>query len=36
MPTGYDYVVVARHTIFTATVAELQPELLRLADKATT
>ena len=36
MPVGYDYVVVARHTIFTASVADLQPELLRLAHKATT
>ena len=35
MPAGYDYVVVARHTIFTSSVAELQPELLRLAHKAT-
>jgi ribonuclease P protein component len=36
MPAGYDYVVVARHTIFASSAAELQPELLRLAHKATT
>ena len=35
MPAGYDYVVVARHTIFTSTAAELQPELLALAQRAT-
>lgn len=35
MPVGYDYVVVARHTIFGSSAAELQPELLRLAQKAT-
>lgn len=35
MPVGYDYVVVARHTIFASSVSELQPELLELAQKAT-
>jgi len=36
MPGGYDYVVVARQTIFASSPAELQPELLDLARKATT
>jgi len=35
MPVGYDYVVVARQTIFTSSSAELQPELLELAREAT-
>ena len=36
LPAGYDYVVVARHTIFASSADELQPELLELAHKATT
>jgi len=36
MPVGYDYVVVARATIFASSSGELQPELLELAHKATT
>jgi len=32
---GYDYVVVARHTIFSSATAELQPELIALATGAT-
>ena len=31
LPTGFDYVVVARHTIFGASPTQLGPELLRLA-----
>lgn len=36
MPAGYDYVVVARQEIFGSSPAELRPELLALARKATT
>lgn len=36
MPAGYDYVIVARHTIFASSADDLQPELLELAHKATT
>lgn len=33
LPEGFDYVVVARHTIFGATSADLAPELVRLAGR---
>ena len=34
LPQGFDYVVVARHTIFRASPADLGPELTRLASQA--
>lgn len=34
LPAGFDYVVVARHTIFRASPQQLAPELARLATAA--
>jgi ribonuclease P protein component len=34
LPTGYDFVVVARQTIFTTKAPELEPELIKLAHGA--
>ncbi|NKB86941.1 MAG: ribonuclease P protein component [Acidobacteria bacterium] len=34
LPQGFDYVVVARHTIFRAKPRELAPELVQLASEA--
>jgi ribonuclease P protein component len=36
LPQGYDYVVVARNTIFNSSAAALQPELAELVRMATT